>query len=142
MTSSLQGKKVSDVSKKPKSNGNEGNDRSQSENAPQKERVARWEKQWVAISNVVEFLPEIWVKKWVLVHDSFDARKRSDSHSQYSEFSAQESVEERVPKRSRKDPSKKHACQFSSCGKVFSDSGSLRKHMATHGEKTVRSRNL
>jgi len=137
MTSSLQGKKVGETPKRSKSNPNEVNDESLSQRSPPKERVARWEKQWVAIPNVIEFFPEIWVKKWVLVHDSFDTHKRSDSHSQYSEFSAQESMEEKIPKKSRKDPNKKHVCQFPNCGKNFSDSSSLRKHMATHGEKTV-----
>lgn len=134
MASSLQSKKIADTPKKSK---NEANDKSISEHSVKKERVARWEKQWVAISNVIEFFPEILVKKWVLTHDSFDTRKRSDSHSQYSEFSAQESVEERMPKKARKDPNKKHVCQFVNCGKSFGDSSSLRKHMATHGEKMV-----
>ena len=86
-------------------------------------QVARWEKQWVAIQNVIEFGPEILVKKWVLVHDSGENRKRSDSHSQYSEFSAHESVEEKAPKKSKKDLNKKHMCQFPNCGKIFADSG-------------------
>jgi hypothetical protein len=109
--------------------------------------VTRWEKQWVAIPNVIEFGPEIWVKKWVLVQDSGETRKRSRSHSQYSEFSIHESLEDKVPKKSKKDIGKKHICQFANCGKIFFDSGSrplsnislgsLRKHMGTHGEKMV-----
>ena len=88
-------------------------------------QVARWEKQWVAIQNVIEFGPEILVKKWVLVHDSDENRRRSNSHSQYSEFSAHESVEEKAPKKSRKDLSKRYVCQFANCGKIFFDSSTF-----------------
>ena len=136
----FRSKKSIETPKKSKSNispSEDGNDRSESENPYQKQQVARWEKQWVAIPNVIEFSPEIWLKKWVLVHDSFDNRKRSDSHSQYSEFSGHESLEEKIPKKLRKDQNKRYVCQFPNCGKSFADSSALRKHMATHGEKMV-----
>lgn len=86
-------------------------------------QVARWEKQWVAIQNVIEFGPEIWVKKWVLVRDGAEVRKRSRSHSQYSEFSAHESIDEKTQKKTKRDLWKKHVCQFENCGKVFFDGG-------------------
>jgi len=85
-------------------------------------QVTRWEKQWAAIQNVIEFGQEILVKKWVLVHDSEENRKKSDSHSQYSEFSEHESIEEKVLKKGKKDSNKKHICQFPACGKIFADS--------------------
>ena len=85
-------------------------------------QVTRWEKQWAAIQNVIEFGQEILVKKWVLVHDSGENRKKSDSHSQYSEFSEHELIEEKVLKKGKKGLNNKHICQFPDCGKVFADS--------------------
>lgn len=118
-------KKATEGSKRSKAQPSEGENAGKTEEqvaAVEGRQVARWEKQWVAIQNVIEFGPEIWVKKWVLVHDSGEARKRSDSHSQYSEFSAHESAEERNAKKTKKDGNKKHVCQFPGCGKIFFDS--------------------
>jgi len=149
MSSPTNNKKATDPAKKSKSGSSHGDvpnnppeiekekEKIEGSEKSENEQVARWEKQWVAVQNVIEFAPEIWVKKWVLVHDTPEIRKRSDSHSQYSEFSAHESFDEKPQKKAKKDINRKYICQFQNCGKIFSDSSSLRKHMATHGEKMV-----
>jgi len=76
-------------------------------------RVRNWEQRWVLYPNVLESAGEIWLRKWVLLDE----------------------VEEESPLEQETSLPKIYKCLIEDCGKVFSDSGALRKHSATHGER-------
>jgi len=69
---------------------------------------------------------EIWVKKWVLVDGGEDILDNNSYLQTYYSNSI----------KPYKEPSqRKYQCSFDECGKIFTDSSSLRKHLLTHGER-------
>ena len=74
-------------------------------------RPLHWELKWVRVSNVLEYAPDIFIRKWV--------REEAEVGSYLQE----------------REIVKIHKCQQEDCSKIFPDLSSLKKHMLVHGER-------
>ena len=74
-------------------------------------RPVHWELKWIRVPNVLEYAPDIFIRKWV--------REEAEQGSYLQE----------------REIVKIHKCQQEDCSKIFPDLASLKKHMLVHGER-------
>lgn len=74
-------------------------------------RPLHWELKWVRVPNVLEYAPDIFIRKWV--------REEAEVGSYLQE----------------REVVRIHKCQQEDCNKIFPDLSSLKKHMLVHGER-------
>lgn len=87
-------------------------------NTPLSNTSNNWDLKWVKFDNSLEFSQDIYIRKWVRLSDPIVKIKPD---------------QKQIP--SKKEEQKYYKCKFDECGKIFSDSMSLKKHLAAHGEK-------
>lgn len=70
-----------------------------------------WQLKWIRVANILDYAPDIFIRKWV--------REEDDSGTFLRE----------------KEVIRVHKCKQEDCGKIFPDFSSLKKHMLVHGAR-------